>query len=568
MKKQFNFGILWLIIVGMLHGFATDGLGDSTAKDTTDQAKRPNILVILADDLGYSDIGCYGSEIKTPNLDALAKDGVRFSQFYNTGRCWPTRSSLLTGYYAQQIGRDKIPGLKNGGARGQRPQWAPLLPERLKPQGYRCYHSGKWHIDGAVLRGGFDKSYRLNDHDRFFSPKNHLKDDQKMAAIPRGKGHYSTTFIADHAIECLKDHASQHADKPFFQYVAFIAPHFPLHAPQEDIDRYRDTYIEGWEKIRAKRYKRIQELGLIGKSELSEVEREIGPPYHRPKDLEILGPSEVNRPVPWDSLSPEQKKFQATKMAIHAAMIDRMDQEIGRILKQVESMGQTENTLVVFLSDNGASAEIMVRGDGHKREAAMGSADSYLCLGPGWSNTSNTPFRRHKTWVHEGGIATPMIVRWPQGIKSKDQIRHAPGHVVDLAPTFLELAQLNASPVSNGSKFPGQSLLSSFESDTTTDRNAIWWAHEGHRAIRLGDWKLVASRGEEWELFDLGRDRAETSDLSSQYPERVKQLANLWKKHANEFAEKLAEERPGKKSKNKPGKESKNKPGKKSKNKS
>jgi len=363
-------------------------------------ADRPNLLILFADDLGYSDVGCYGSEIDTPNLDRLASNGLRFTQFYNTARCWPSRAALLTGYYAQQVRRDALPGIPSG-SRGIRQPWAKLLPELLKPAGYHSYHSGKWHVDGPRLAGGFEKSYSLEDHNHFFNPQQHLADDVPLPPVPKGANEYVTSTIADHAIRCLKEHAEQHAGQPFCSYVAFTAPHFPLQALPEDIAKYRERYRQGWDKTRAARHQRQRDMGLVT-TELSAREADVGPPYAFPEDIQKLGPGEVIRPVAWDALTPEQQTFQAHKMAIHAAMIDRMDQEIGRILAQVAAMNATENTLVIFLSDNGASAEIMVRGDGHDQAAAPGSAATFLCLGPGWSTSSNTPFRRHKTWVHEG----------------------------------------------------------------------------------------------------------------------------------------------------------------------
>ena len=333
-------------------------------------AQPPNVVLILADDLGFSDLACYGGEIATPNLDRLAQEGQRFSQFYNTARCWPTRAALLAGYYPQQIRRDKVPGVKSGGG-GKRPLWAPLLPKRLKEKGYRSYHSGKWHIDGMPVSEGFDRSYYLKDQGRFFNPKTHYLDDQKLPAVEKGTGYYGTVAVADHAIAFLKEHASKHQAQPFFHYIAFAAPHFPLHALPEDIERYSETYQLGWEQVREARWQRQQDW--FAGARLSSPERELGPPYHFPEALEILGAGEVNRPVHWASLNEEQKRFQAMKMAIHAAMIDRMDREIGRVLAQIKAMGADKDTLIVFLSDNGASAEIMVRDDGHDPKAAMGS---------------------------------------------------------------------------------------------------------------------------------------------------------------------------------------------------
>jgi len=524
-----------LILLGLANSCALE----ADAGETSGAADKPtNFLVILADDLGYSDTGCYGGEIATPNLDALATGGLRFTQFYNTGRCWPTRAALMTGYYAQQVRRDKLPGIRSGGG-GKRPAWARLLPAMLKPLGFRNYHSGKWHIDGQPLSNGFDRSYRLNDHDRFFNPRKHTEDDKKLPPVKPGSNFYTTSAIADHAIRCLQDHAKDHGDKPFFQFLAFTTPHFPLHALPEDIARYRDSYLRDWQAVREERWRRQKKSGLLD-TRLSEVERDVGPPYHFAKALKTLGPGEVNQPLMWDKLTKEQQRFQANKMAIHAAMVDRMDRDIGRVVQQLRSMGAFEDTLILFLSDNGASAEIMVRGDGHDRSAPPGSAKSYLCLGPGWSNAANTPFRRHKTWVHEGGIATPMIAHWPRRIRARGEFRRTSAHVIDVVPTILEIA--GAKPHSSfddkpGPKAPGHSLVPAFATDASIQRDHLWWSHDGHRALRIGDWKLVAAKGDAWELYDLGADRSETHNLASEQPDKVQAMAKMWQAREDEFVE-------------------------------
>ncbi len=491
---------------------------------TNKEIKPPNVMVILADDLGFSDLGCYGGEIETPNLDQLASNGLRFTQFYNCGRCWPTRASLLTGYYPQQVGRDNAPGI-NGGGRGERPEWAGLVPRYLKEAGYWSYHSGKWHIDGMPVENGFDHSYYLGDQARFFSPLTHYEDDKKLPAVERGSGYYGTIEIADRAIDHLREHQANHPDEPFFSYVAFTAPHFPLHALPEDIERVGDRYSPGWEELRKKRWELIQEMGIVT-GELSEVEYHVGPPYHFPDALEILGEGEVNRPLPWEDLTPEQKKFQQDKMTIHAAMIERMDIEIGRIIAQLRSMDKMDNTLIIFLSDNGASAEIMVRDDGHDPEAAPGSASSHLCLGPGWSNMCNTPFRRHKTWVHEGGTCTPFIAHWPDGIEARGELRHTHGHVTDIVPTILDLAG-SATPNQEKASLPGQSLKQIFNEETNWEHQ-LWWYHEGNRALRSGDWKLVAAKNEDWELFNLDTDRTESNNLAGSNPDKVIEMEKQW----------------------------------------
>lgn len=500
--------------------------------------KRPNIVFILADDLGYSDLGCYGGEIATPQLDALAKGGLRFTQFYNTARCWPSRGALLTGYYAQQIHRDALPGV-GGGGQGVRQQWARLLPDFLKPVGYRCYHSGKWHIDGKVLDGGFDRSLDMKNQGNYFTSKGNSIDDVPVTPPSDEKGYYATIATADHAIDCLKDHAANFTGKPFFHYIPFIAPHFPLHALPEDIAKYRDKYLAGWEAMRAARIARQKEMGITHTT-LSALEPEVGPPYAFPDAMEKLGPGEVNRPLPWSELTEEQRRFQATKMAIHAAMVDRMDHEIGRIIAQLKAMGAYENTLILFASDNGASAEIMVRNGGHDPQAAPGSAATYLCLGPGFSSACNTPHRRHKTWVHEGGISTPLIAHWPAGIAPKDELRHTPAHVIDFVPTVLELVGIEKPKEWNGQPIPeapGKSLVPAFAKDETIARDSLWWLHEDHRAIRVGDWKLVAAKGDPWELYDLKTDRAEQHNLATKMPEKVAELEQAWQRQTDSFIE-------------------------------
>ncbi len=499
-------------------------------------ANQPNVVLILADDLGFSDLGCYGGEIETPNLDALASRGLRFTNFYNTARCWPTRAAIMTGYYAQQVRRDSLPSVP-GDLNTSRPAWARLLPEMLKSAGYRSYHSGKWHIDGTPIATGFDHSYWMKDDNSFFYPQEHLQDDRPLPPVDpdqeSGKNFYTTTAIASHAIQCLRDHAAQHSETPFFHYIAFTSPHFPLHAPAEDIARYQDRYHAGWEQIRKERWQRLQKLGIL-QGGLSPVESAVGSPYplHVEKAKKILGPGEVGLPVPWEELTEEQRTFQAAKMSVHAAMVYRMDQEIGRVLDQVRAMDAMENTLIIFLSDNGASAEIMVRGGGHDPSAPLGSAATYPCLGAGWSTSCNTPFRRHKTWVHEGGISTPLIVHWPKGFAGANEFRSDTGHVVDLLPTILEVAGGKRFDTWEGKPLPtppGKSLVPSFAQDGREAHEFLWWYHEDHRAIRAGNWKLV-SVGKEgaWELYNLSTDRSEMHDLATEHPEKVQELEQAW----------------------------------------
>ena len=494
----------------------------------------PNIMIILADDLGFSDLGCYGGEIQTPHLDGLAKDGLRYTQFYNTGRCWPTRASIMTGYYPHQVNRDRLPGVNQGGNNGKRPAYAELLPVRL-PE-YQSYHSGKWHIDGNPTQNGFERSFWMRDHGRFFHPKTTKLDDVAQPPVEPGTDYYVTTAIASHVIQCLADHQNNSPDKPFLSFVTFTAPHFPLHALPQDIAKYSGKYDQGWEIVREERWQRQQDLGLPFGA-LSPSERDLGPPYDFPEHLKQLGPGEVNRPHPWAELNPAQKKFQAAKMEIHAAMVDRMDQEIGRIFAQLKSMGAWDNTLILFLSDNGASAEIMVRDDGHDPQATPGSAASHLCLGPGWSTTCNTPFRKHKTWVHEGGIATPMIAHWPRSIRGGNGLRTSPSHVIDIVPTVLEVASKSAqtNPATKAPHFPGISFASTFASDESLPREDLFWYHTGNSGLRIGDFKLVRAKGEPWQLYDLSQDRSETKDLATAQPERVTQMVAQWNQRAKQF---------------------------------
>ena len=499
---------------------------------------KPNIVVIVADDMGFSDAGCYGGEIQTPNLDRMANSGLRFTSFYNTARCWSSRASLLTGYYAQQVRRDELPGV-GGGVNGKRPTWALLLPDMLRPAGYRSYHSGKWHVDGPVLAGGFDHSYCVNDFDRYFNPKEHTLDDQPLPPVKPNSGYYNTTAIAQHAIDMLAGHQAGHPGQPFFLYLAFLSPHYPLHALPEDIAQYKDRYRAGWDALRQERYDRMKKLGIT-QCALSHLDPDIIPRWNLPEAelRDKIGPGEAGHAVPWNDLTDQQKEFQPIKMTLHAAMIHRMDLEIGRVVGQLKKMGVLDNTVIFFLSDNGASAEQIIRGDGHDRKAAPGSAGTFLSIGPGWSSAANTPFRLHKSWVHEGGISTPLIVQWPGGISARGELRHNPGHLIDLAPTILELAGAKWPQTVNGVAVPpppGKSLVPVFTHDGSVAHDYFWWFHDGNRAIRVGDWKLVADHEKPFELYDLSTDRCESHNLAAELPDKAKALEEAWTRHMEEF---------------------------------
>ena len=483
-------------------------------------------MLVVMDDMGFSDLGCYGGEIETPSVDGLAKTGVRFTQFYNAGRCWPTRSCILTGYYAPQVCMDPP-------VRGWRPPWQRLIPHYLRGAGYRTYHSGKWHIFNTrdpEKEGGFDKSwgYDIEQFSHFFG------DGDKKT--------FSATAITDHALECLQEHEAAHKGTPFFHYVCYTTPHFPAQAEQADIDKYANRYDEGWDVLRERRWRGLREMGIVG-CELSAREPNVPAPHylaHKDEWGPQLGPGEIEYAVPWDSLTEEQKRFQSRKMAIHAAMIDRTDRELGRLLHQLEAMGSLEDTLVLFLSDNGASAEMMIRGGGHDPTAPPGSETTHLCLGPGWSTCSNAPFRRHKIWVHEGGVATPLVASWPNGITARGELRHDMGHCTDFLPTIMDLAGVKPEelPLPEGAPpLPGRSLVPTFEQDGSTERAHIYFHHEGNRALRVGDWKLVnesnvnqGTPDDPWALYDLSTDRCEMADLSAEMPEKCAEMQELWRK--------------------------------------
>ena len=496
-------------------------------------ARKPNFVVILADDMGFSDARCYGGDIDTPNLDRLAAGGIRFTQMYSTARCGPSRSSLLTGYYAQQTACDVM-------TPGNIPDYTRFIPDRLKPLGYRSYHSGKWHIRFTPREGvGFDHSYTLLDEDRYFTPRRLELDGEPLPQPKPEEHYYTTTAIADYAVRFLKEHARDHAGDPFFLYLAPHSPHFPLQAPAEDIARYKDRFADGWDSERERKLARMRRMGIVNCG-LAPLEPNMWTRWNTP-DAELLakiGPGEVTRAVPWSTLTPEQKAFQRTKMAIHAAMITRMDLEIGKVLDQLKAMDAWRDTVILFLSDNGASSEQLIRGDGHDRAAPPGSARSFLGLGPGWSTCSNTPLRLHKSWVNEGGIASPLIVHWPNGIRARNQLRHDPCHFVDVLPTLADLAGGDPREHPEGGPPPaGRTLAPAFQKDGAAPHDFLYFNHNHNRAIRVGDYKLIAT-GEEgpWELYDLGTDRCEQHDLARGQPARVEEMAALWRQRDEEYA--------------------------------
>jgi arylsulfatase len=501
---------------------SASAVGTTTAPSAQRRSK-PNFIVILADDMGFSDAGCYGGEVETPNLDRLASHGLRFTQCYSTARCGPSRSCLLTGNYAQQTACDVM-------TPGNVPDFTRFLPEHLKPLGYRSYHSGKWHIRFAtgVNGAGFDHSYAMLDELRFFTQNRHELDGNPLPKP--GPDYYSTTAIADYAIRFLAEHHREHTRDPFFLYLAFHAPHFPLQAPPADIEHYKNKFADGWDAARERKIGRMRRMGLIN-CPLAPLEKEMWPAWNTP-DADLVakeGPGEVTRAVPWASLTTEQKEFQRMKMAIHAAMITRMDTEIGKVLEQVDAMGAARDTIVLFLSDNGASAEQLIRGDGHDRNAPPGSALTHLGLGPGWSSNANAPFRLHKSWVHEGGIASPCIVHWPAGIADRNKLRHEPCHFVDILPTLVHLGGGNPPAVA------GRSLAPAFAKDGTAPHDFLYFNHNDNRALRVGDWKAISTQKGLWELYSLTSDRSELNNLAPSQPERLERMVKRWEEIDAEF---------------------------------
>ncbi|QEH41789.1 arylsulfatase [Chitinophaga sp. XS-30] len=485
---------------------------------------RPNIILILADDMGYSDIGSFGSEISTPNIDKLASSGVKLSQFYNSARCCPTRASLLTGVSPHMAGIGWMTSdRQQPGYRGELNNECVTIAQVLKTGGYATYASGKWHVTGETkyngdkknwpLQRGFDQYFGIiPGAANYFNPAGLTSGNNKITA---GKDFYLTDAIADTAVKYINMHAKRKKSEPFFMYVAFNAPHWPLHAKPEDIKKYEDRYLAGWEEIRAQRYAKQLKLGLF--------------------DPSVKLSLKDNKIPDWNSLSAADKKLWAKRMAIYAAQIDCMDQGIGRILNELEKEKMTENTLIVFLSDNGGCAEDIERGEDKTLEG-LGTAQSYQSYRINWANTSNTPFKLYKHYVHEGGISTPFIASWPNVIKPIQQVISTPASIIDIMPSFVE---------ASGTTYPtrykntiihptaGKSLIALFSGKKLEER-PLFWEHEANRAIRYQNWKLVSKAKKQppfvgvWELYDITRDRSETIDLSKKYPEVVEDLASMW----------------------------------------
>ncbi|MGI8907397.1 MAG: arylsulfatase [Candidatus Sumerlaeaceae bacterium] len=507
------------------------------------QSSKPNILLIVADDLGFSDLGCYGSEIATPNLDKLAAEGVRFSQFYNGTRCCPSRASLLTGLYAHKAGVGLMVsdnGTSFPAYRGFLTTNSLTLAEALKPAGYRTYMVGKWHLSQKVtpVHRGFDEFYgMLGGINHFFAEKpgyRRLPEGRPVRQYDAGK-FYATDVFGDYALDFIND-ARTSASQPWFLYLAFSAPHFPLHALPEDIAKYASMYQQGWDKIREGRLERQKRLGLIDADTTLPPRSTIPPNWV----ADPHGWSGKENPA-WESIQPARQRDLARRMAVYAAMVDRLDQNVGRVLEDLRAHGDLDNTIVLFLSDNGACAEWDPWGfdkssgtDNVLHTEAelddMGGPASYLSYGSGWANASNTPLRLYKHYIHEGGISSPLIVHWPAQLKADGAWRKQAGHVIDVMPTLLEVAGVSYPETRSGHELPalaGVSLLPALRGEPL-QREYLAWEHEGNRGIRVGDWKLVSVGANAWELYDMRKDRLELLNRADAEPDLVKQMSDKW----------------------------------------
>lgn len=466
-------------------------------------AERPNIVVIMADDLGFADLGCYGSEIETPNLDKLAKRGLRFSQFYNTAKCHSSRVSLLTGLYCDQAGAESL-------SRGA------TFAETLSTSGYNTAMVGKWHLSKQPTDFGFQRYWgHLSGATNFFTGDNTFRLDGqpwKVSETWNGKPFYTTNVVSDFGIEFIND--AERTGKPFLLYMAFNAPHYPLQAPEQAVKKYEGRYDQGWDALRVQRHQKQLALGLLSKK------WKLSPrPEHIPA---------------WDSLNKDEQAWEADRMEVFAAMVDLLDQNVGRIIQRLEESNQLDNTLVMFCSDNGACPFERTRG----RQLAPWDPASYWTYDASWAHVGNTPFRLYKQNQHEGGISSPLIVHWPDGLKTKSgEITDQPAHLIDVAATLLELSGAEY-PTKIGERdidpLEGKSMLPIFKGKHREIHESLYFHFSTDRALREGPWKLVSAKRGRWELYNLDDDRTETNDLAAEMPERVQAMAERWLKIAKE----------------------------------
>ena len=504
-------------------------------------ANKPNIILILNDDMGFSDLGCYGGEVQTPNLDRLAARGLRYSQFYNTARCCPSRGSLLTGLYPHQADIGHMMGTHGlDGYLGDLSPQSVTIAEALKTVGYATFMSGKWHVTRFVdgpkhnwpCQRGFDDFYGIiTGAANFFNPRTLTRNNERISA--EDDEYFFTDAISDEAVRQIREHAKKEDDAPFFQYVAYTAPHWPLHAHESDSARYKGRFDAGWDELRSRRLDRLRELGALDPEwELSE------------RDARVAN---------WNDAP--NKEWECRRMEVYAAQIDRMDQGIGRILNALDETGQRDNTWIMFLADNGGCAEELTASMaervatgwekigtsttrqgtpvsfGNSPDIWPGGEETYASYGIPWANVSNSPFRLYKHWVHEGGIATPLIVSGPDiEQEAQGQWRHQPGQLPDIMATCLEWADCpypETRQETNVKPLEGFSLGPTL-ADEPSQREVLYWEHEGNRAVRRGRWKLVNIFPDAWELYDIQSDRTETQNLAAEKPELVKELSALW----------------------------------------
>ncbi len=494
-------------------------------------AERPNVVIIMADDMGYSDIGCYGGEIQTPNLDRLAANGLRFTQFYNTARCCPTRAALLTGLHQHQTGIGAMTETPKGPRDDARPAYQGYLnrncvtmAEVLGASGYHTYMAGKWHLgyhgkEKWPRQRGFDRFYgAIAGATSYFIPQGGrgVTLDNQNLEPPTDPDYYTTDAFTDYAIEFLGE---QSDDRPFFLYLAYTAPHWPLHAREAEIAKYVGSYRDiGWDKLREQRLRRQKQLGIV--------------------DDSVELPTRDEGARPWVELNDKQKDQLDYRMAVYAAMVDRMDQNIGRVVQWLQEHDQLDNTLLLFLSDNGGCAEpYKDLGGGKFSDINNPNQSGAISYGQGWANASNTPFRKFKVFSHEGGISTPLIAHWPAGLKSNPgAITSAPAQLIDLMPTVLDACGASYPKTFAGHKIhplEGVSLGTTLAGKKRKQAEWMYWEHAGHAAVRHGDFKaLLPRRTKAWQLYDLAIDRQEQNDLASEKPELTKTMAAQWERWA------------------------------------
>lgn len=503
-------------------------------------AEKPNVILIMVDDMGFSDIGCYGGEIETPHLDALAAGGVRFSQFYNTARCCPTRATLMTGLHPHQTGigwMTNSPGKHRGDSKppayqGYLNRQCVTIAEVLQATGYATYMTGKWHLGFNVqdcwpLQRGFQKYFGcISGATRFFYPEEPrgmtlANEHIKTPASTTDRRFYTTDAFTDYAIRFLKEHQQDAAqqDKPFFLYLAYTAPHWPLQAHEEEIKKYRGKYRIGWDELRKQRLVKQKELGLL-------------PANTR------LSPRPEAAPA-WDSLDQKKQNEMDLKMSVYAAMVDRMDQNIGKLVNWLKAHQLFDNTLILFLSDNGACAEGPALGRGRFMNSENRDQEHSNSYGKAWANASNTPFRLFKHYAHEGGTSTPFLMHWRGRIQPRKEWYTEPAQLIDIMPTLLDVAGAKYPTKFAGNKIPalnGVSLRPAMQGKSLNRAAPLFIEHESNAFVRAGDWKLVGrgvspAKGlqpEKWELYNVKQDRTELNNLAEKQPKMVSDLSDQW----------------------------------------